>query len=170
MSHEYDRYLKEHLDCVSKAFEWLEANLPEELRDCEESKWLATFSHDNSKYTTEEYGAYDAYFYGNNKSFAVVEDFKNAWLHHIHANPHHWQHWVLINDEPEEGIVARPMPKKYVIEMICDWWAFSHKRGNLYEIFDWYDGHKEHMILHKQTRSIVEHILDRIKEKLDSNN
>ena len=60
------------------------------------------------------------------------------------------------------------MPYNYIIEMICDWWAFSWKSGNLYEIFDWYDKHKEYMILHNSTRKSVEYILNRIKEKLDA--
>lgn len=36
-------------------------------------------------------------------SYEVVENFNRAWLLHIHRNPHHWQHWVLINDDPELG-------------------------------------------------------------------
>ena len=59
------------------------------------------------------------------------------------------------------------MPKKYVVEMISDWWAFSHKSGNLYEIFDWYKSHKKNMILHENTKKLVEEILDKIKTELD---
>ena len=99
--------------------------------------------HDASKYTPAEYDAYDKYFYGD-KTKKVEENFNIAWLHHIHNNPHHWQHWVLVNDE--DGPRALEIPKEYVIEMICDWWAFSHKSGNLYEIFDWYKYHRRNMI------------------------
>ena len=60
------------------------------------------------------------------------------------------------------------MPYKYIIEMICDWWSFSWNKGNLKEIFDWYDDHKNHMKLHKDTRKTVEEILNRIKEKLET--
>ena len=60
------------------------------------------------------------------------------------------------------------MPYEYVIEMICDWWSFSHKSGKLYEILDWYETHKERMILHDNTRKIVEDILYKIKNELDS--
>nr|DAE02562.1 MAG TPA: hypothetical protein [Siphoviridae sp. ctmYS12] len=28
------------------------------------------------------------------------------------------------------------MPYNYIIEMICDWWAFSWNKGNLQEIFN----------------------------------
>lgn len=170
MSLQYDMYLEEHRANVAKAFEWIKDNLRDEVYSKVDAEWLTQFAHDDSKYVPMEYDAYDAYFYGNNKSFKVVEDFKVAWLEHIHNNEHHWQHWVLINDDPDEGTVALPMPNKYIVEMICDWWSFSHKSGDLYEIFDWYDKHKEHMILNAGTRKIVEDILSKIKTKLDSMN
>lgn len=59
------------------------------------------------------------------------------------------------------------MPKNYVYEMVCDHWAFSHKSGNLYEIFDWYKSHKKNMILHEKTKKLYENILDKIKKELD---
>ena len=124
--------------------------------------------HDVSKYGTAEYPAYDAYFYGKEKTPEVKKDFNYAWLHHIHHNPHHWQYWVLINDEAGEGMVALDMPHNYIIEMVCDWWSFSWKTGNLFEIFSWYDAHK-HMKLSDKTRETVEDILAKIREKLEEN-
>lgn len=59
------------------------------------------------------------------------------------------------------------MPHNYIIEMICDWWAFSWAKGNLYEIFSWYDAHKHYMKLSDKTRKTVEDILEKIKAKLD---
>lgn len=174
MSMEYDLYLKEHKANVRKGFEWIEKNLPEVVLPGKTEGvgksvlWHQICSmHDASKYTPNEYDAYDAYFYGNNKSFEVVNNFNHAWLHHIHNNPHHWQHWVLNNDDPDEGEVILDMPYRYILEMICDWWAFSWKSDNLREIFKWYDEHKDYMKLSTKTRDIVESILDKIKTKLD---
>ena len=59
------------------------------------------------------------------------------------------------------------MPYNYVIEMICDWWAFSWMKGDLTEIFKWYDEHKEYMKLNDKTRETVEYILDKISEKVN---
>ena len=160
MSKNYDNYLTNHITNVERAADWIRHNLPDVWGDS------IYWDHDSSKYTREEYFAYDDYFYGR-RTKAVQEAFNEAWLHHIHNNPHHWQHWVLINDEPGEGIIALRMPRRYVLEMICDWWAFSWAKDNLYEIFNWYDDHKKHMKLHVDTRELVEEILDRIKTKLD---
>lgn len=169
MSVKYDNYITEHKDNVVKAAEWLRHNVPSiginDICGFGSDLWR----HDDSKFTKEEYDAYDTYFY-DKRTKAVKENFNYAWLHHIHNNPHHWQYWVLINDDPEEGTVALDIPYKYVIEMICDWWSFSWKTGNLYEIFNWYDKHKKRMILSENTRELVEEILGEIKEKLDELN
>ena len=158
MNTEYSNYILSHVENVKKAYIWL---VEKEIVSNTLMTQMAL--HDVSKWRSEEYNAYDNYFYGK-KTERVKTEFNYAWLHHIHNNPHHWQHWVLINDE--DGTKALEMPTEYVIEMICDWWAFSHKSGNLYEIFDWYKSHKKNMILHKNTKKLVEELLDRIKEEL----
>lgn len=169
MSIEYDNYLHEHRTNVGMAADWIEYNLPDLMSGCYGYFRRILCEHDRSKYTREEYHAYDEYFYGK-RTKEVEENFNLAWLRHIHNNPHHWQHWVLVNDDPKEGTVALRIPHRYVIEMICDWWAFSWSKGNLYEIFDWYDKHKTYMVLHKDTGKLVEEILGRIKDKLDEFN
>lgn len=177
MSKEYDLYLVEHKRNVCNGFSWIRINLPEIISDeiTETYNHMGVdleqqiiFSHDASKTDKDEYDAYDAYFYGGNRSYEVVQQFNFAWLMHIHKNPHHWQHWVLITDNPEDGgEVILEMPYNYIIEMICDWWSFSWKTGNLYEIFNWYNEHKDWIKLHDSTRKIVEKILGAIHAKLD---
>jgi len=167
MSYQYDQYLTKHKENVKNGFDWIRNNLPEMIKDIPNLEWQCCFAHDQSKSESDEYEAYDAYFYGNNKSYQVVQDYRKAWLLHLHRNPHHWQYWVLINDDPKEGEILIEMPINYIWEMICDWWAFSWAKGNLHEIFKWYDEHKKYMKLHTNTRKKVEDILGRIKEKLD---
>ena len=165
MSVQYDNFLTEHKENVAKGFRWLQENIPEIIEDSFE--WQICFNHDASKTDPEEYDAYDAYFYGNNRSYSVVQNFKKAWLRHIHNNPHHWQHWILINDEPKEGMVVIDMPYIYVVEMICDWWSFSWTKGDLNEIFGWYEDRKDYMKLSANTRISVEYILGKMKDKLE---
>ena len=159
MSSAYTTYIITHVGNVLKAYFWLKDH-----NIISEDLVTQLNIHDASKYTPAEYDAYDKYFYGD-KTKEVKENFNVAWLHHIHNNPHHWQHWILVDGKNE--INALEMPREYVIEMICDWWAFSHKSGNLYEIFEWYKSHKKNMILHENTKKLVEELLDRIKEELD---
>lgn len=160
MSKNYDNYIIEHRTAVETAYQWLVDHkiIKDQYRQVIDI-------HDVSKWGNDEYDAYDKYFYGKQgKTTEVKEAFNFAWLHHIHANPHHWQHWVLINDD--DGTHALEMPEEFVIEMVCDWWAFGHKSGNLKEIFDWYKDHKLNMLMHRNTKVAVEAILDKIKEAL----
>ena len=172
MSKEYDLYLEQHRANVAKGFYWIQENLPELLIDIPNVSYehQICYSHDNSKDDSAEYKAYDAYFYGKNRSFQVVQDFQYAWLTHIHKNPHHWQHWILVHGDVKNGKLETilEMPYNYIIEMICDWWAFSWARGDLYEIFNWYDEHSKNMKLAPETRTTVESILEKIKDMLDN--
>ena len=166
MSREYDEYLEQHRTNVVNGFEWFAENIPDVFPPYVYPQLCEKIhnEHDYSKDDPEEYCAYDAYFYGGVRTKPVIDAFNKAWLRHIHLNPHHWQHWVLIHDdEPEEAL---EIPVQYIIEMICDWWSFSWKTGNLFEIFDWYEKHKD-MKLHPTTRKNVEYILKRMKQKLE---
>ena len=175
MSREYDLYLEQHKGNVAKGFHWMQENLPNVVAmvkmECDDVdlEHQICFAHDFSKEDPEEYEAYDKYFYGGaaGKSYAGVQAFNHAWLRHIHHNPHHWQHWILINDDPGEGEIILEMPLNYILEMILDWWAFSWNSGNLFEIFDWYDKHKDYMKLGEGTRIAVEDILATMRMKLE---
>lgn len=169
MSLQYDEYLKEHIQNVTNGLRWMADNLNLRKLGISESDISLALEnagfHDQSKYDQEEYRPYDDYFYGGNKSHAVKTAFDLAWLHHQHENPHHWQYWVLINDD--DGMRPLPMPEAYILEMIADWWTFSWKNGNLMEIFDWYDKHRVVILLEKETRKTVESILDEMRKVLE---
>lgn len=174
MSKPYDEYLEDHIENVKKAFNWMiDQGVLDflDLNDDKIEKYLkVVYDHDHTKCWADEYEAYDRYFYPDeyedNPPFSQrVEEYHRAWLEHIHRNPHHWQHWVLINDNG--SFTALPMPEVYVIEMICDWWSFSWKKGNLYEIFDWVDENSPRILLANETIRLVEKILNRIRFRLN---
>lgn len=168
MSVAYCNYLEEHITNVDRGVRWFVENRPDILRDLGlDIDNVHIHSHDRSKYSIEEFTAYDQYFYGKEKTAAVKENFDYAWLHHIRHNPHHWQYWVLIHDEPNEQTEALAMPSNYILEMVCDWWAFSWAKGDLTEIFKWYDEHKDNMILHTETRKKIDILLGAIREYTD---
>lgn len=169
MSLAYDEYLAEHIGNVNKGLHWMLDNLglSQEEKNAIETA-MVSFNHDESKYSSEEYNAYDQYFYGGNRSYKVVQDFNYAWLHHIHQNPHHWQYWVLLEDDPEAGLPYKtlPIPLPYIFEMIADWWSFSWKSGNLFEIFNWYAEHRDKQYINLSSRMILERILEKIWDVL----
>lgn len=167
MSVKYDEYLKEHINNVVNGYDWIVENLPRWIKESGLTK-EDVLNHDKSKYSKEEYDSYDRYFFGNNKTNQVKEDFDYAWLHHIHNNPHHWQYWTLISDNPKEDIKYLNIPLKYIVEMICDWWAFSWKDGDLLEIFTWYDEHRKgiKILENSHNKSCIEGLLSEMWDKL----
>jgi hypothetical protein len=50
---------------------------------------------------------------------------KYAWLHYEHKNKHNREYWD-VNPNAKQ---AFPIPRKYLVEMICDWCSFSRKWG-----------------------------------------
>lgn len=180
MSEKYDLYLKQHIGAVKRGYDWLKENdLIAEIRDIlpeigsEEAFLNQIRRHDASKFDmVDEYEAYDKYFYGSGsgpagKAPEVQRDFDYAWLHHIHNNPHHWQYWVLVNDDKEEGSRALEMPDRYILEMILDWWTFSWRNGDLYEVFNWWNDHSDYILLGKGTREKVLLIFGLILDKIN---
>lgn len=166
MSKEYNKYLQEHKSNVAAAFYWIQKNLPDLLSGGFDYERQITAAHDQSKSNFNEYQAYDNYFYGKDQSFEVKQAFNKAWLTHIHRNQHHWQYWILVNDDPKEGETLIDMQYNYIIEMICDWWSFCFKDNQLDGIFNWYNIHKQYIKFSDNTRRQVEYILSEINQKL----
>jgi len=131
--------------------------------------WRA-ITHDWSKFTPAEWSPYVHSFYNPDGSHRKVRDasgaydptkisreFDHAWLHHLHNNPHHWQHWVLLNDE--DGMVALEMPTTYVFEMLADWAGAGQAITGKVNPVGWYQKNGLKMTLHELTRAMVEQLL-----------
>ncbi len=158
MSKAYNEYLEKHTSAVKQGYKWLIRHGLIKEQSAEQIN-----VHDMSKWSPAEYKAYDNYFYGDHEKSRAA--FDQAWLHHIHENRHHWQHWVLLNDT--DGNYPLEMPYRYIIEMFCDHWAFSWVKEDLNEIFSWYEENKSHMILHPNTRKAYEDLLSAVKKELE---
>ena len=156
----YHNYLNNHKYNVVKAWEWL---IKHNVIDISDLPLNQIQRHDASKMGPEEFYAYARYFYGKRTS-EVKEAFDYAWLHHIHHNPHHWQYWILVDDGEHKPL---DMPNEYIYEMICDWWSFSWRSGDLYEIFGWWNINKDGIFLSSATREKVVKLLDAIKNIMD---
>ena len=171
MSKCYDEYLERHIANVKKAYKYLiNHNI---VPSNEKTEYIISL-HDLSKYMDEEYWAYDNNFYNTIFPSFVTDtqrSFDAAWLHHIHYNEHHWQHWILLNDDGTSYPIQ--IPHAYVIEMVCDWWSFSWERysktsnpNDLLEVLTWYSNSKQSMKLHKDTRVQVEQLLASIESSV----
>jgi len=129
--------------------------------------------HDMSKLRPSEFIPYARYFYGEYKSIKefsgdvrgmylsvgcykekIEEDFNLAWLKHIHRNPHHWQYWLLQEDDGD--LIRLKMQGKYVDEMIADWNGAGIAINGKNNTREWYKKNRENIQLHPRTKHCVE--------------
>lgn len=78
--------------------------------------------HDLSKYSPTEFVPSARYFQGDKSPIEkekAERGYSAAWLHHKGHNKHHWEYWT--DFDKQGNIVANPIPRKYIVEMVCDW-------------------------------------------------
>jgi hypothetical protein len=130
--------------------------------------------HDVSKFSPDEFFPYVNFFYGNEivkKSRAETgyykptdtgdKKFDFAWLLHQKRNRHHWQWWILPEDEG--GVKILEMVYPYNLEMLCDWVGagkaqgkFSPESDHYFETRKWYLRNKSKMQFHPETQKWIE--------------
>lgn len=161
----YDAYLKSHREAVRDCYKLLTGLdlkiYGDDGKPC---------GHDASKYSEEEYEAYAEYFYPSDGSkvgsdLARKYAFDKAWLHHQKHNPHHWQYYVLINDE--DGIEALIMPLLDVYEMVSDWGAFAYLQKDGDKLRNWYAANRDKQIINKLTRRVVDALVETMAKLID---
>ena len=86
--------------------------------------------HDISKFSWTEFSESIKYYNGKISPIDICKKengYSLAWLHHKGHNKHHYEYWI---DYLDDGGKAIEMPRKYAIELICDWIAagrtYSH--------------------------------------------
>lgn len=123
--------------------------------------WWRLIIHDWSKFMPIEWFAYVNTFYGEfryaERPFKLIKEFDLAWLHHQHCNPHHWQYWILKNDDGTTKTLE--MPDKFVREMVADWAGAGRGITGKWEVAEWYEKNKHKIILGTGTRIAVEYYL-----------
>lgn len=126
--------------------------------------------HDWHKFLPSEWFPYAYFFYNSDGSSRGVRDttgyykptdtgnsaFDFAWLLHQKRARHHWQWWILPEDDG--GIKILSMSDVSRREMLCDW----HGAGRVWgknNTCAWYSANKDNMQLHPDTREWIEHSL-----------
>jgi hypothetical protein len=88
---------------------------------------------------------------------AIGRAFDRAWLAHQHRNPHHWQHWLLREDDGDLKVL--PMPEKFVREMVADWMGAGRAITGQWGATDWYLANFGRIVLDPETRKQVHELL-----------
>ena len=137
------------------------------FKECREHGlfWRGVF-HDMSKFRPSEFIPYMNYFYGRNTrdktGYYKPTDtgdkaFDFAWLLHQKRNDHHWQWWILPEDEG--GVKILPMPEIAVKEMLCDWRGAGKAQGSKLTTSEWFEYNHHKMQLHEETERLIRFFL-----------
>ena len=133
--------------------------------------WLGLI-HDWSKFRPSEFIPYARHFYGENRDEQIKKEkvegydksrdrqdgvFNKAWLYHIHRNKHHWQYWLLVQDEDKDVVLE--MPNKYRKELLADWHGAGKAITGKNNTKEWYLKHKDKYQFHPDTRKWIERSL-----------
>lgn len=139
--------------------------------------WLGLL-HDLSKFSPDEWEPYARFFYsGPHRARAdysayektwhwgtidrecketVQERFDYAWCLHQKRNKHHWQFYLVPQDDG--GTKVLEMPECYRLEMLADWIGAGLAQGKP-DTMAWYVANKDKMQLHPRTRILLENDL-----------
>lgn len=137
--------------------------------------WIAIF-HDWDKFLPDEWFPYARFFYEPDGSKRTRRDttgyyipydtgdqaFDFAWLLHQKRNKHHWQWWILPQDDGDTKIF--PMQDVYRREMLSDWIGAGRALGKP-KTWEWYAANKDNMKLHPDTRAWIEEQVARLEQE-----
>ncbi len=140
------------------------------------SLWQA-LKHDWTKFLPVEYFPYLEQFYGNHATDSrdikgyfdaarQSDAFAAAWLHHIHMNPHHWQYYILRQDDGQIRVLD--MPDEYVREMVADWYGAGKAQvmvgapNATANTKAWWVNNKNRIIVHDNVVAKMEEYLEQV--------
>lgn len=138
-------------------------------------------SHDESKFSRQEFMPYANYFFNEDgtprttgRSVPVEElsgteidiqyQFTLAWKHHLQHNDHHWQHWMFPDGYHtrmmvDTGIMTEggvmKMDGVAALHMIADWEGASMAYTGSWNMSAWLDSNIPRITLHPDTAEYV---------------
>ncbi len=129
--------------------------------------------HDLSKLRPfAEFIPYAKAFYNEHgePEYTDSPEFDRAWLEHQHANPHHWEYWVLVQlDDDTLTTSALEIPPVYVKEMAADIIGSGKSIDNALSALDYLNKIDDRIAIHPiskiDLRQLVYHYNDYFNHK-----
>ncbi len=123
-------------------------------------------THDLSKFSLTEIKGALKYWNDSKSSLAYEKElngYSATFLHHRGRNPHHYEYWIHSLDE---GGIPAEMPRKYVLELICDYLAACKTYGgNPRNELDWWLKVSSSIKMHEKTKFYIYRVFDFFKTR-----
>jgi len=116
-------------------------------------------THDLSKFSWIEFSR--AIKYWDDKISSLnnekkINGYSETFLHHRGRNPHHYEYWIHSLDD---GGIPAPMPRKYALELVCDYLAACRTYGsNPRDEYQWWSKNSKHMRIAGYTKGYIDRI------------
>ena len=127
--------------------------------------------HDMSKFSPTEFLESVKYYSDTKSPIPICKEkngYSRAWQHHKGRNPHHNVYWT---DNYDMGTTAIKMPKKYAIELVCDYLGASkayNKGLKIRDVFqkeyEFWQTRKDIEYMHPQTKEFTNTIIEMLKD------
>ena len=126
-------------------------------------------THDLSKFSPVEFFESVKYYQGTRSPIDAckeVNGYSMGWFHHRGRNPHHYEYWQDNFDKGGEPVL---MPKKYAIEMLCDYLgaakAYTGENFTMTSEWNWWINKKSKGIaMHPNTIKFIDICLESAKD------
>lgn len=120
--------------------------------------------HDMSKFSPTEFFESIKYYRGTSSPIDACKadkGFSLAWQHHKGRNPHHYEYWT---DNYDSGTTRIEMPRKYAVEMICDFLgasrAYTGDKFSYGAVLEWWSRKKQSATMHPNTEALVDNVIN----------
>lgn len=128
-------------------------------------------THDLSKYSPIEFFNGVRYFQGTRSPISAEREekgYSEAWMHHKGRNKHHYEYWTDMNLETRQ-YESRPMPRKYLVEMVMDRRAasmtYQKEAYTPAHPLEYQLASKDRPLMNEKTRRELEYILTMLRDK-----
>ena len=139
---------------------------------CKAGRPIQGLAHDLSKFHPVEFVESVRFFSGDRSPIDNAKEaqgYSLAWLHHRGRNYHHCELWLDQIVEKGKEPIALLMPKKYAIEMVCDWMAagiaYSKGQGVVWTTqspLEWYEGIGSQRRIHPAVDAFIREVYQQI--------
>ena len=131
--------------------------------------------HDLSKYSLTEFRVGVHYFQGDrspNTAERADIGYSTAWMHHKGRNKHHYEYWTDMRANRDATFEGKPIPTRYVVEMLCDRVAASKVyQGSAYQddsalnYFKLEQSAQGELMFHPESQQLLETMLTWLAEE-----
>lgn len=118
--------------------------------------WVLRMDNPTERYLIQDHGDWEGGTHIRDTDIDIAAHVPEMDLRADRADVDSMMRSLVRQANQEAGLVVLEMPRKYVLEMVADWMGAGRAITGQWECKKWYVNNKDKMVLHSNTRKIVE--------------